>query len=453
MSRWPLALRLTVWYALTAFLLVVGAVWIQYRALAFDLASEDDELLLQTMTAVHSGFLAPSWSATTPSALGPLVRDLDAQCQIVGGARQPDLPPPRCSATTHDDGVLRTWYSPAGRHWRILSTHFATPAPHWVEILLDRGTDDNVLSSFRRKLALVLPAALLLSLVIGYGVARRELSPIASLAKRLARIDARSLDQHLDAHAGPPEMQALVASFDAMLARLHAAFGALTSLSAELAHELRTPVHVLRQQAEVALQRARTPDEYRDVLGSSLEELDRMRRMIDDILFLGRAEDPRTGVQLSRLALAPELGDVGAFLEADATERGVTIERRVPTGLTLTADRMLLRRALVNVVANALRYTPSGGRVEIIAREEGDAIALEVRDTGEGIPSELLPHVFDRYVRGRSANGFQTDGAGLGLAIVRGIMSLHGGTANIASHPGRGTQVTLTFPRRTTVST
>lgn len=450
MRGYPLAVRLTAWYALTALLLVIGSAWFQYRALAFDLAQEDDELLVQTMTAVHSGFVAPSWSVTTPSTLGPFVRDLDAECRVVGGAKSPELPPPRCDTSTVGDSVFRTWYSPAGRHWRLFSSYVATPRPHWVQVILDRGSDDLVLGSYRHKLAFVLPTVLLLAVLAGYVVARRELSTLTSLSTRLARIDARTLDQHLDAEVGPPEIRALVGSFDALLGRLNAAFAALTRFSGELAHELRTPVHVLRQQAEVALQRARTPEEYREVLGSSLEELDRMRRMIDDILFLARAEDPRVAVQRAHLDLAHEVRDVAAFLEAEAAERGVEIACRVPGALAISADRMLVRRALVNVVANAIRHTPPGGRVEIIASESESAVMLVVGDTGEGIAPELLPHVFDRYVRGRAADGAGAAGSGLGLAIVRGIMTLHGGTASIASRLGEGTRVSLNFPHTRT---
>ena len=205
------------------------------------------------------------------------------------------------------------------------------------------------------------------------------------------------------------------------------------------------PLHVLRQQAEVALARARTPEDYRDVLGSNLEELERLRRMVDDILFLARAEDPRARIQRGRLYVAAECAAVVSFLDALSSERGVGLSIDVPTDLTMSADCMLVRRALVNVVTNAIRHTAPGGRVTLRAIAADLAVAIEVQDTGTGIPIDVLPRVFDRYFRLPGAVR-DDDGTGLGLAIVRGIMQLHGGTAAMQSSLGKGTCVVLRFP-------
>ncbi|MDP1857041.1 MAG: heavy metal sensor histidine kinase [Gemmatimonadaceae bacterium] len=448
--NWSLAARLSVWYASTAFLLVVGAALVQYRSLLTSLAAEDDlDLVERLQTEIHTG-------SSDPIALGDerearmLVRVLDADCRPSRFASG-WYPAPSCDSLSSADPRLRSWRSSDGTRWRVAGAKRPAPLSGWVEVLLDRSNDQRVVRAYREELFLVLVAALGLSAALGYLIARRGLRPLARLTHRIGEIDARSLERRL---AGPPgpggqpaEVATLVASFDGMLGRLEHAFHALTEFSGDLAHELRTPIHVLRQQAEIALQRARTPEEYREVLGSSLEELDRMRRMIDDILFLARAEDPRLVVQPARLHLQEEIQDVAEFLSADASERGVTLTTAVGSDLHLNADRTLFRRALVNVMANALRHTPAGGRVSVSARASADEVVVEVSDTGEGIPEELLPFVFERYVRSPSAKSRHPFGSGLGLTIVRGIMRLHGGAASISSTPGCGSCIALSFPR------
>lgn len=465
---WSLALRLTVWYAATAFLLVAGVAWVQYRTLRSDLAGEDDQLLLETLAAARSGAIqaVPGAELSVRSALlGPVVRILDARCHTIRGPRLVQGPAPVCNSASGPAPMLRTWISPNGRMWRVATQEVAGPATQesrWIEVSLDRWTDVALLEGYRRELAMVLPAALLLSALLGFWIARRGLAPLDTLAGAVSRVDAQSLARRIEvtetANTAPAEVRALLTSFEMMRERLNAAFAALTQFSTELAHEFRTPLHILQQQAEVALTRSRTPDEYRDVLTSSLEELDRLHRMVDDILFLARTEDPRARIEPAHLAVGAELADVADYLEPLATERGVTLVSEAPEGLLIAADRMLLRRALVNLVTNAVRHTPDGGRVTLTAERHAEGTAVEVHDTGTGIPASALPRVFDRYFRVPGApvererseaaefTAGHTVGTGLGLAIVRGIMSLHGGSASVRSTPGRGTWVTLVFP-------
>lgn len=512
---WSLALRLTVWYAATAFLLVAAVAWVQYRTLRSDLAGEDDQLLLQTLAATQSATIAgtgsiagssaastavpiglPTAASESSSALfGPVIRVLDIHCHVFRGANPIGGPPPVCNSAAGRTPVLRTWISPSGRTWRIATQLVVPPVTQrttmhilpaetsqsavWIEAALDRWTDVALLAGYRGELGMLLPAALLVSALLGFLIARRGLAPLRALAGAVSRIDAQSLDHPMlltgVADKAPTEVAALVASFETMRERLNRAFAALTQFSTELAHEFRTPIHIMMQQAEIALSRSRTPGEYRDVLASSLEELDRLHHMVDDILFLARAEDPRARINRVPLAIATELADIVDYLEPLAAERGVAVAAETATGTLLSADRMLLRRALVNVVNNAIRHTPSGGRVTLTAEMAGEGTAIEVRDTGTGIPVTALPRVFDRYFRvpgdvgeavqwdtrgiadeneaERAASGHtdarmaaRSTGTGLGLAIVRSIMSLHGGTASIRSTPGRGTWVTLHFP-------
>jgi two-component system heavy metal sensor histidine kinase CusS len=202
-----------------------------------------------------------------------------------------------------------------------------------------------------------------------------------------------------------------------MLDRLEESFKRLARFSADIAHELRTPVNNLRREAEVALGKSRSAEGYREVLGSCLEECARLSRIIDSLLY-----------------------------EAAAAEAGVTLRLICSDGMVANLDRTLFQRAVGNLVANALAHTPAGGIVTVAAGREDGAVTVNVTDTGCGIPEAHLPHVFDRFYRVDDARSTATGGVGLGLAIVKTIAGLHHGSAMIKSEVGKGTRVTLAFP-------
>ena len=244
----------------------------------------------------------------------------------------------------------------------------------------------------------------------------------------------------------PAELLALADTFNEMLDRLEESFGRLARFSTDIAHELRTPVNNLRGEVEVALGKPRGPEEYRDVLGSCLEECGRLARLIDSLLFLARAESPQAPVAREPLDVGRELATIRAFYEAAAAEAGVTLAVAAPDGVVAALDRTLFQRAVGNLVANALAHTPAGGSVTLRAAADGDRLRVEVADTGSGIAPEHLPHVFDRFYRADPARATADGRVGLGLAIVKSIAELHGGTAAVVSTPGQGTRVTLRFP-------
>lgn len=429
----------------------------QYRTLAQDLAKEDDQQLLETIAAAKTGATKLLEISGETALLGPRVRVVDSHCRITLGAPKTGGPPPICGPTKSDSIEFRTWISPEGRVWRTLAQRLRGDEPilagtprsaTWIEATLDRWTDVAILDGYRKKLSILLPVALFLSALLGFGIARHGLSPLRALADILSNVDAGSLHEQIRVPEGshvPSEVRVLLASLDNMRKRLNEQFALLTEFSAELAHEFRTPVHVLKQQAELALSQDRPPEELREALSSNLEELGRLHRMVDDILFLARTEDPRSAVHRDSLDVNDELTHVVGFLDALAADKGVTVVISTTERLTLRADRMLLRRALVNVLQNAITHTPEGGEVRLSAARSGQSVMIIVSDTGAGIPAESVPHVFERYFRAGRGNS-EGDGAGLGLAIVRGIMTLHGGKAMADSIVGRGTTISLEFP-------
>jgi two-component system heavy metal sensor histidine kinase CusS len=226
-----------------------------------------------------------------------------------------------------------------------------------------------------------------------------------------------------------------------MLDRLEKSFTRLSQFSADLAHELRTPIAILRGEAEGALIKARTSDQYREVIESSLEEFQRLSRLIDNLLFLARAE---TAASLTKSSFdgAAAIEKICEFYEAVSQEQGIEI--RCEGEAEVYAERVLFRRALLNLISNALRFTPSGGRISVSLTRGNSGTEISIADTGCGIAAQHLDQVFDRFFRGDAARS--SEGTGLGLAIVKSIMQVHGASVSIESEIGRGTTVTLIFP-------
>ena len=259
---------------------------------------------------------------------------------------------------------------------------------------------------------------------------------------------ASRLNERIEAGLWPPELQSLATAFDRMLERLEESFNRLQQFSSDLAHELRTPLNNLMGEMEVTLTKQRNHEEYQQVLESSLEEVSGLARMIDNLLFLARAERSERRADARVLDATDEIRAVADFFEAFAEQKGVII--RVEGEGTVFADAMLLRRVLTNLVSNSIEATPPGGSITIAAQPTaGGGGEIRVVDSGRGVDAEHLPRLFDRFYRVDPARADHREGTGLGLAIVRSIMELHGGEVKIDSDPSYGTTVALDFPPQT----
>jgi two-component system heavy metal sensor histidine kinase CusS len=287
-------------------------------------------------------------------------------------------------------------------------------------------------------------AAVAASVTIGVLVARAGLRPLAEITAAVGTVDAEQLEQRLVSAEWPSELRNLAVAFNRMLARLDLAFSRLSRASSDLAHELRTPLNNLRGEAEVALSRDRDPGDYRQVLGSALEELQRLSRIVDTLLFFARLDNPQNRLDVERLDAAAEVGKLLEFFEPLATENGVGLNL-VGSG-TVRANQTLLGQAVHNLLSNALQHTPSGGLVTIEIRAQPGHTTIAVADTGSGIAQGDLPHVFERFYRTATSRDGNLPGSGLGLSIVQSIMEWDGGTVTMQSGVGRGTRVVLGFP-------
>jgi two-component system heavy metal sensor histidine kinase CusS len=268
------------------------------------------------------------------------------------------------------------------------------------------------------------------------------------MSQTASRIGSSTLYERLEQQGLPSELSDLAATFNGMLDRLENAFARLSRFSSDIAHELRTPLQNLRGEAEVVLSKERKPKEYQELLGSFLEEYQRLSNLIDRLLFLARAENPQTQIQRENLDVKKELGLLQDYYGPSAGESDIAVRVEALEGLRANLDRPLFQRAVGNLVENALKHTPAGGTVLLRSFNGDGRVRVEVSDTGEGIPLDHLPRVFDRFYRVDPSRTPNSGGAGLGLSIVKSIMDLHSGTVEIKSETGRGTRVVLTFPGR-----
>jgi two-component system heavy metal sensor histidine kinase CusS len=273
------------------------------------------------------------------------------------------------------------------------------------------------------------------------------------MAEALSKINSRDLSQRLPTDL-PVELEILGRTFNELLEKIESTLNKLSRFSADMAHEIRTPISNLRGEIEVALSRCRSANEYQEVLSSNLEECVRLKSIVDSLLFLARAESANSNLKRKELQLKEELANIAEFYEASAADADVKLRIDVPEMLTLRADHVLFQTAIGNLLSNAIRYTPKGGNITISAlRQTSDVVVIKIADTGVGIPPEHLPFVFDRLYRvdqQRSSSG--KENFGLGLSIVEAILRIHGGSASIESCVGQGTVVSLQFPANTSSS-
>jgi two-component system heavy metal sensor histidine kinase CusS len=320
-----------------------------------------------------------------------------------------------------------------------------------VQIAIDVSMEEELLARYRLWFWGILLTTSVLFPLLGYRIARHGIRPVEEIAATARRITSTNLRERIGSEGYPSELASLAETFNEMLDRLEESFERISRFTADIAHDLRTPVNNIRGEAEVALARARTVGEYRDVLESSLEEAVRLSELIGDLLFLARAESPFTRLHRENVNIVEVLTTVRDYYEASATEAGVSFV--VNNGNELVSaelDRTLMLRAVSNLVSNAIAHTPPGGTVTMAATNEDAVIRIEISDTGVGIPAEALPKVFDRFFRVDPSRSKTSGGTGLGLAIVQSIMMLHGGSAEITGQLGRGTRVTLRLPNLAT---
>ena len=344
--------------------------------------------------------------------------------------------------------VPSAWRTQAGAQMVALRAQapLADGTPVRFYLSLDTGHDRRLLGGFLRTSLLGSPPLLAAVALGAWLVAGAGLAPLRRFRRVAASIGAESLSRRLSESGLPRELDELAQELNAMLERIDSGYRRLQEFSADLAHELRTPIATLLGRSQVALSQPRRPEELREVLEGNIEELERLSRLIADMLFIAQAEHGPAALRQETVALEEEAGRVAEYLSLVAEEKGVSVQ--VHGKATIHADRMLVQRALTNLLSNAVRHARPASvvTVEIDGRADGRTV-LSVSNSGEPIGPEHIGRIFDRFFRVDASRARLSGGTGLGLAIVRSIMHAHGGEVTAASDVASGrTTFTLIFP-------
>jgi two-component system, OmpR family, heavy metal sensor histidine kinase CusS len=463
--RRTLAFRLTAGYALAGFFLVFFSIVSLYLVLVRELEKSTDLFLadkvhvMRTMLrerpgdedALHEEVVLESAARRYEQFYTRLLDDRKSTLLMTPGMDdQLDLAQLASQTQSHPDRTV-AMKGRDGKSFRVISAlapvGFPATQIDTLQIAVDVSQKETLLARFRFWFWAVLLATSVLLPLVGYRIARHGIRPVEEIAATARRITSTNLRERIGSEGYPSELASLAGTFNEMLERLEESFERISRFTADIAHDLRTPVNNIRGEAEVALARARTVDEYRDVLESSLEEAVRLSELIGDLLFLARAESPLTELRRENVNIGELLTTVRDYYEASATDAGISLV--VNDGaepLSADLDRSLMLRAVSNLVSNAIVHTPRGGMVTLAPFSDNVELRIQVSDTGTGIPAQALPRVFDRFFRVDPSRSKNSGGTGLGLAIVQSIMTLHGGGAEITSQFGRGTRVTLRMP-------
>jgi two-component system heavy metal sensor histidine kinase CusS len=342
------------------------------------------------------------------------------------------------------------WTNSDGLPWRGISSVVKLGAGsgtnYTVAIATEISHHELFMTSFRQTLWGFIGLATLAMGLLGWFAVRRGLIPLQAIKHQAAEITANRLHTRLPVESIPVELADLADTLNSMLSRLEESFQRLSDFSSDLAHELRTPVSNLLTQTQVTLSKARSADDYRDILASNAEEFERLSRTISDMLFLAKADNDQIIPNQENIELAEEVAELLEYYEILAEEKAISLSHSGRG--RVTGDRLMLRRAISNLLSNAIRHTPNGGTIAIkITHDPEVSTILTVENTGQPISSEHLPRLFDRFYRVDSSRFRTTENAGLGLAITRSILQAHGGDVSARSEDGL-TSFVLCLPIR-----
>jgi heavy metal sensor kinase len=447
--------RLTVWYVVLLGLILAAFCSFLYLSLYTSLHAEIDRSLVADAQRDIASLDYADGSLVLDAAdyqqVGTVTAlyDRSGQRVLANDPRQP-LPVLAGALATAARGqqALVTTQLQDGANWRVLTTPIM--ADGVLIGVLQVGRSDSEVDAALHQLALLMalavPLTLLLASAGGLFLAGRALNPIDRITRAAAAIGAEDLSRRLDFRGSHDEVGRLAATFDRMLDRLDAAFRRQRQFTADASHELRTPLTVLASQIDVALERPRSPAEYEQLLASLRDDTARMGQLLGELLTLARADAGQQLVARERLDLGELVHAVVSTMQPLAAQRGVELTEVDGDSVVVDGDQTRLSQLLLNLVDNGLRYTPAGGAVRVEVARDGALAVVRVADTGVGIGSEHLPHVFERFYRADPSRARADGGAGLGLAICRWIAEAHGGRITVESQPGRGSTFTVTLP-------
>jgi heavy metal sensor kinase len=460
--------RLTFWYALTLAVILAASGLFSYQYFSATLNQQIDDELWNIAAQIAVEHTQHAETALGSSGCCGLVKGLShrGNWDVFLLLRGPDLEP-ICASENLLSGMLPLGAEAAasvrdliahlesvdgedGLELRLLSfpITYGDRLLGVAQIAKDLGPLQQTLKELRLIYEIVVAIALVLLCLGCWLLASRLVVPILDVTRAAREVNADKLSMRLPTAGHEDELGQMVLTLNQMLERLEGAFRKVRQFSGDASHELRTPLTILRGETEVALRWAKTAEEFRDVLGSNLEEIDRMERIIENLLVLTRDEADEPSLQIETVSLNDLVQ--GLYLQAktlgEAKQIAVSLRVGVDEELRLRGDELRLRQLFLNLIANAVKYTPAGGTLEITLLHEGPMARVDLTDSGIGIPEDALPHIFDRFYRVDQARNRMDGGSGLGLSIVQALVKAHGGRIAVRSVPGSGSTFSVFLP-------
>lgn len=458
----PIRIRLTAWYMLLVAITLAAFGGFVYLNLARGLYGEVDAglrtLAQEAARGIDSedGVLrfqnTDTSSLIVPAPLPALrrwennviMRLLDEAGNTVDGVGEyAQLPLPRRLQTSFSSARI------AGEPWRVYTIRIELPPGHSAYVLQvarPLSAVDETLERVAGVLVLGIPLVLFVAALGGVFISGRALGPIDRVTRLAREIGAEGLSRRLNLKLPNDEVGRLASTFDDMLTRLEAAFEREKQFTQDAAHELRTPLTVMKGTIDVALSRPRHAADYRTTLLEVETQVHRLIHLAEGLLLLAREERTNSKLNVEPLDLAVLVGGLVDQLRPIAQAKGISLRYDGPSTLPFQGDQDCLIRLFLNLLDNAVKHTPAGGNVTAEVTERDGAIEVAVKDTGPGIPSEHLPHIFERFYRVDKARSRSEGGVGLGLAIAKHIAQLHGGNIRVASTPAKGSVFVVSLP-------
>ncbi len=444
-GRLPIRLRLTIVYTAVVTLTVAlfaGATHALVRSMLLRTLDRDLErrLALVADTLLEE---AGELGELEDHGAVPLFRIADAEGTLYATAAwdRAHLPPPAPSGPSWVPARAGAVYRVAVRTVRYRGRETA------VAVAEDASRALATLGALRTAFLVGIPGVLALAAGAGVVLARRALEPVGEMAATARRITAEHLSERLPVANPEDELGRLARVLNDLLERLESSFTQLRRFTADAAHELRTPLAAIRSVGEVGLETASSLDECRDVVGSLLEEVDRLSRLVDSLLLLARADAGAVPLAPQPTDLARLVEEVVELMRPLAEERSQELALEAAARPRVRADHATLRQALMDVLDNAIRYTPEGGAIGVrVATLDRRWAAVAVRDSGPGIPESARERIFDRFFRAGPSRSHDHRGLGLGLAVARWAVEANRGRIEVASQPGRGSTFTIVLP-------
>ena len=449
LSGWPLRWRLTGWYLLTLSLILLLFAGFLFWRLQISLRQQRD-IAIQLAATEAAALLGPAGNEPTPEMTAQLLANeqFAGYRFMLADATGRISPFPTSATLPLSPSALVTGFTTqlAGDdEWRVLAQPLADG---WLLVAADLDQINDTLDRLLTLMLLALPPLLLLAGGGGYFLAARALAPIDRITATAATISGTDLTRRIGPTGSMDEVGRLAQTFDRMLDRLQAAFIRENRFIDDAAHELRTPIAVIKGHLEIALEKPRTSEEYVTTMSLLLRTANQLMDLSNQLMYLRRFDPERPVVLDGERIAAPEF--IGAILEQVeplAQQKGQRLVDKVPADLHIQGSLDQLIRLFLILLDNAIKYTPAGGTITVSARRQGSQIHLTVADDGPGIAAEHLPHLFERFYRVDSARSRQDGGgSGLGLAIAQEIVAAHGGSITVSSEVGRGTLFTVSLP-------